>query len=156
MPGMETLDDWLVAIHIVCAVIWVGGSFMTQIYAIRTQSHGPQAMAVFSKDAEFIGQRTFLPASLVLLATGIWLVSRDVFTLDDWVVYGLVVIGLSIVTGAGFLGPESGRLGKLIEERGGEDAEVQQRIKRIFLVSRIELVLLFSVVLVMALKPGAG
>ena len=153
---METLDDWLVAIHIVCAVIWVGGSFMTQLYAIRTQSHGPQAMAVFSKDTEFLGQRTFLPASLILLGTGIWLVSRDVFTLDDWVVYGLIVIGLSIVTGAGFLGPESGRIGKLIDERGGADSEVQQRIKRIFLVSRIELVLLFSVVLVMALKPGAG
>jgi uncharacterized membrane protein len=156
MPGMETLDDWLVAIHILSAVIWVGGSFITQMYAIRTQSHGPQAMAVFSKDAEFIGQRTFLPASLILLATGIWLVSRDVFTLDDWVVYGLIVIGISIITGAGFLGPESGRLGKLLDERGGEDAEVQQRIKRIFLVSRIELVLLLSVVLVMALKPGAG
>jgi uncharacterized membrane protein len=153
---METLDDWLVAIHILCAVIWVGGSFMTQVYAVRTQSHGPQALAVFSKDTEFIGQRTFLPASLILLGTGIWLISRDVFTLDDWVVYGLIVIAISIVTGAGFLGPESGRLGKLIEERGGEDSEVQARIKRIFLVSRIELVLLVSVVLVMALKPGAG
>ena len=153
---METLDDWLVAIHILSAVIWVGGSFMTQLFAIRTQSHGPQAMAVFSKDTEFLGQRTFLPASLILLGTGIWLISRDVFTLDDWVVYGLIVIGISIVTGAGFLGPESGRLGKLIEERGGEDPEVQRRISRIFLVSRIELVLLVSVVLVMALKPGAG
>ena len=153
---METLDDWLVAIHILCAVIWVGGSFLTQLYAVRTRSHGPEAMAVFSKDAEFIGQRTFLPASLILLGTGIWLVSRDVFTLDDWVVYGLIVIGISIVTGAGFLGPESGRLGKLLDERGGDDPEVQQRIGRIFLVSRIELVLLISVVLVMALKPGAG
>ena len=153
---METLDDWLVAIHILSAVIWVGGSFTMQLFAIRAQGHGPQAMAVFSKDTEIIGQRTFLPASLILLGTGIWLVSRDVFTLDDWVVYGLIVIGISIVTGAGFLGPESGRLGKLIDERGGDDAEVQRRIKRMFLVSRIELVLLFSVVLVMALKPGAG
>jgi uncharacterized membrane protein len=153
---METLDDWLVAIHILCAVIWVGGAFLTQVYAVRTRSHGPAALAVFSKDTEYIGQRTFLPASLILLGTGIWLVSRDVFTLDDWVVYGLIVIGISIVTGAGFLGPESGRIAKLIDERGGEDPEVQRRINRIFLVSRVELVLLISVVLVMALKPGAG
>jgi uncharacterized membrane protein len=153
---METLDDWLVAVHILCAVIWVGGSFMTQLFAIRTRSHGPEAIAVFSKDTEVLGQRTFLPASLVLLGTGIWLVSRDVFTLDDWVVYGLIVIGISIVTGAGFLGPESGRLGRLIEERGGDDPEAQRRIARIFLVSRIELVLLISVVFVMTLKPGAG
>lgn len=28
--------------------------------------------------------RVFLPASLILLATGIWLISRDVFALDQW------------------------------------------------------------------------
>ena len=68
----------------------------------------------------------------------------------------MIVIALSIVTGAGFLGPESGRIAKLMDERGDDDAEVRGRINRLFLVSRIELVLLISVVLVMALKPGAG
>ena len=153
---MTTLDDWLVAIHILCAAIWVGGAFITQMHAIRATHGGEVPLAAFSKDSEFVGMRVFLPASLILLGTGIWLISRDVFQLDEWVVWGLIVIGLSIVTGAGFLGPESGRLGQLIEERGTEDAEVQRRIKRIFLVSRVELVLLISVVLVMALKPFAG
>ena len=77
-------------------------------------------------------------------------------TIDEWVVWGLIVIGLSIITGAGFLGPESGRIGALMDERGSDDAEVQRRIGRLFVVSRVELVLLISVVLVMALKPGAG
>jgi hypothetical protein len=153
---MTTLDDWLVAIHILCAVIWVGGAFVTQMHAIRAQHGGAITMGAFAKDTEFVGMRTFLPASLILLTTGIWLVARDVFTLDEWVVWGLVVIGLSIVTGAGFLGPESGRIGQLVDERGDDDPEVQRRIGRIFLVSRVELVLLISVVLVMALKPGAG
>jgi hypothetical protein len=133
----------------------VGGAFVTQLYALRAQA-GAIPMAAFSKQADFIGQRTFLPASLILLGTGIWLVSRDVFTLDDWVVWGLIVIGISIVTGAGFLGPESARVGKLIDERGDRDPEVQRRIGRLFLVSRIELVLLISVVVVMTTKPGAG
>ena len=92
----------------------------------------------------------------MLLLTGLWLIARDTFSLDEWNVYALVVIGLSIVAGAGFLGPESGRIGKLMDERGDDDAEVRRRINRIFLVSRIELALLVSVVLVMALKPGAG
>jgi uncharacterized membrane protein len=152
---MQTLDEWLVAIHVLCAVVWVGGAFMTQLYALRAQA-GAIPLAAFSKQAEFLGQRTFLPASLILLGTGIWLVSRDVFTLDDWVVWGLIVIGISIVTGAGFLGPESGRIGRLIDERGDDDAEVKQRLGRLFWVSRIELVLLISVVIVMTTKPGAG
>jgi uncharacterized membrane protein len=153
---MQTLDEWLVAIHVLCAVIWVGGAFVTQLYVLRARTHGPGSLAVFAKDTEFVGQRTFLPASLILLLTGAWLISRDVFTLDEWVVYGLVVVGISIVTGAGFLGPESGRVGKLIEERGAEDAEVQQRMSRLFVVSRVELLLLISVVVVMVTKPGAG
>ena len=153
---MTALDDWLVAIHILCAVIWVGGASMTQLYALRAQGSGNLTLAPFAKDTEFLGQRTFLPASVILLATGIWLVSRDVFKLEEWTIWGLIVIGLSIVTGAGFLGPESGRIGKLIDERGGEDGEVRRRIGRLFTVSRVELALLISVVLVMALKPGAG
>ena len=153
---MGTLDDWLVAVHILCAVIWVGGAFYSQVLALRAQGSGAISLAAFSKDMEYAGQRTFLPAALVLLLTGLWLIARDTFSLDEWNVYALVVIGLSIVAGAGFLGPESGRIGKLMDERGDDDAEVRRRINRIFLVSRIELALLVSVVLVMALKPGAG
>ena len=152
---MTTLDEWLIAIHILGAAIWVGGGFVTQLYGLRAVSpNGALALAPFSREAEFIGQRTFLPASLAVLGTGLWLVSRDVFELQFWNTYGLIVIGISIVTGAGFLGPESGRIGKLAEERGDEDPEVSQRIRRLLVISRIELVLLISVVLVMALKPG--
>ena len=153
---MSTLDKWLVAIHIVCAVIWVGGSFVTQLYALRAQGNGRLTVAAFAQDTEFIGMRTYLPASLILLATGLWLIATDVFTFDGWNVWGLVVIAVSIAAGAGFLGPESGRIGRLMDERGEEDPEVLRRVGRVFLVSRVELVLLFSVVLVMALKPGAG
>ena len=60
----------------------------------------------------------------------------------------------SFIVGAGYLGPESGRLSKLVEERGPEDPEYLRRVSRIFLVSRIELVLLILAVLDMTIKPG--
>ena len=151
---MTTLDDWLVAIHILCAVIWVGGAFVTQLYGLRALSpNGAIALGPFSRETEFVGQRTFLPASLILLGTGLWLIGRDIFQFEFWNVYGLIVIAFSIVTGAGFLGPESGRIGKLVAERGDEDAEVTRRIRRLLIISRVEVTLLISVVLVMALKP---
>ena len=74
---------------------------------------------------------------------------------DFWVVFGLVVSGLSAVTGAAFLGPESGRIGKLIEQHGAEYPEAQARIRRILTVSRFELVLLIAVVFAMVVKPFA-
>jgi hypothetical protein len=45
-----------------------------------------------------------------------------------WVILGLVGIANTIVVGAAFLGPESGRLGRLAEERGPADPELQRRI----------------------------
>jgi hypothetical protein len=56
--------------------------------------------------------------------------------------------------GAIYLGPESGRIGKLVAERGPEDGEVRTRMDRVLLVSRIELVVLVSVVFAMTTKPG--
>jgi hypothetical protein len=73
---------------------------------------------------------------------------------QGWVLFGFIVFLLSFISGAGYLGPESGRLGKLVDERGPEDPEYQRRLKRIFRVSRIELLLLILVVLDMTVKPG--
>jgi hypothetical protein len=42
----------------------------------------------------------------------------------------------------------------MAEERGNADTQVQHRIRRIFLVSRIELVALIVVVGLMVTKPG--
>jgi hypothetical protein len=58
-----------------------------------------------------------------------------------WVLIGLVVIGVSAVTGAAFLGPEANR-GAAGGRARSEDQEVQLRIRRGFLVARIELFLL--------------
>jgi hypothetical protein len=68
--------------------------------------------------------------------------------------FGLVIIALSILVGAGYLGPEAGRIAKATERDGVDSPEVQARIQRIFLVSRIELVFLLAVVFDMVVKPG--
>ena len=67
---------------------------------------------------------------------------------------GLIAFLASAITGAGFLGPETGRISKLAGTKGADDPEVQARISRVFLISRIELVLLVLIVLDMVVKPG--
>ena len=53
---MTALDDWLVAIHILCAVIWVGGAFVTQLYGLRAISpSGEIPLGPFARESEFIG-----------------------------------------------------------------------------------------------------
>jgi uncharacterized membrane protein len=145
-------------VHVLAAVVWVGGACTVQVYALLAlRSDDPVRVAAFAKDTEFVGTRIFLPSSLILLVSGIFTLhdSSGVWSFSQgWVQFGLVVVALSIVVGAGYLGPESGRIAKATEERGVESAEVQQRIRRIFMVSRVELAFLLAVVFDMVVKPG--
>jgi hypothetical protein len=70
------------------------------------------------------------------------------------VAFGFAGWLFSAIVGSAYLGPESGRLSKLVEERGPEDPEYLRRLARIFFVSRIELIILIIVVLDMTIKPG--
>jgi uncharacterized membrane protein len=145
-------------VHVLAAIVWVGGAATAQVYALlAVRTNDPVKVAAFAGDTEFVGTRIFLPAALILLVSGILTVraSGGAWTFGQgWVQFGMVVIALSIVTGAGFLGPESGRIARATKAGGVESPEVQARIRRIFLVSRVELVLLFAVVFDMVVKPG--
>ena len=124
-------------------------------FALRAQQAGDSRQFVF-RNIEWIGQRFFLPSSVVILVTGLLMVGElDLSLGDGWISFGFAVIILSAVTGAGFLGPESGRIGKLVESEGFESPEVQRRYRRIMTISRIELFLLFLVIADMVAKPGA-
>src|ERR1035437_2381017 len=144
------------ALHILLAIVWVGGGLMIQLFAFQVlKDPDDERIAKFAKDVEFISMRTFIPASLILVALGFVLMHQGHWAYHFWVVFALVVWALSFVGGAAFLGPESGRIGKLIEERGRVDAEIRSRIERILFHSRIELGLIALIAMDMVLKPGA-
>ncbi len=150
------LYETLKTIHVLAAVIWVGGAAALQVLATRlARANEPERLGAFGKDAEFVGMRVFMPASLVVLAAGIWMVVDSGWAFTDlWIILGLIGIAFSAIVGAAFLSPEAGRIGKLIEERGPADAEVISRLNRIFVVSRVELVILLLIVINMVVKPG--
>jgi uncharacterized membrane protein len=144
---------WL---HITGAALWVGGDAMIQAFAYRIlRADDAPRLAGFARDVEWTGLRVVMPASMVLLATGVGLVVNGNW---DWsepfVSVGLLVWLVSAGVGAGFLGPESGRISKLVDAEGPDSAEAQRRIRRILLFSRLELVLLLIVVFMMAVKLG--
>ena len=142
--------------HLLAALVWVGGDFMIQMFYLRARAAGPEAVAGFAKSVEWIGLRVLNTAALLVVAFGVLLVIEvDGYEFSQfWISAALVMFLASAITGAAFLGPESGRISALSEERGPEDPEVQRRIARILLISRIELVLLVLIVLDMVLKPG--
>jgi uncharacterized membrane protein len=149
-------DFWLF-LHIGFAVLWVGGSAVTQFYALRAFADGsPARLVQFTQDVQWVGQRVFTLAALGAFLTGLGLVwNADFWDFgDDWIVIGLVLFGVTFLSGALFFGPEAGRITKAIEAEGPTSPEALARIKRILVLSRIDLVVLFLIIFDMAVKPS--
>lgn len=148
--------EWLLFFHIAAAIVWLGGGLAVQVLAIRAnRADDPARMTTIASEAEWFGTRIALPSSFSVLVLGIILAVDGPWDFGQtWIVLALIGFGLSFVTGAVFLGPESGRIAKLLAAEGPESPAVRSRIQRIFLVSRIELVLLYLIVLDMIAKPG--
>jgi uncharacterized membrane protein len=150
-----SLYEFLLFLHIAFAVIWIGGTVMIQFLALPVLAAGdPTRLAEFSGNVARIGNRVFIPASLGAVLAGFALVwEAEFWTLgDDWIVIGLVLFAVTFLTGATFLGPESGRVKKLIETEGPEAA--QGRIRRLLVLSRIDIIVLFLILFDMSVKPS--
>ena len=65
------------ALHVLAAIVWVGGGVMIQLLALRImRANDPAQLAKFANDVEAVSLRAFIPASLVLLALGFVLIDR--------------------------------------------------------------------------------
>jgi uncharacterized membrane protein len=144
------------SVHILAAVLWVGGAFAIQLLAIRAaRPNARLQLGSLASEIEWVGTRLFIPASLVLVIVGFLLVHEGSWDWHFWLVFALAVWIASFLTGAAFLGPQAGKLGKDVERYGADSAQATARLQRVFLVSRVELAFLLLVVLDMALKPGS-
>ena len=145
-------------VHVLAAITWVGSGIYAQVLATRVlRENDPEHLGVVARDVGVMGKTLLIPASITTLVFGIALVAYSPAWNfgQTWVLIGLGGIVLTIITGAGFLGPESERVGKLAEE-GHTPAEpdIERRIRRIVGISRIDLVVLTVVVADMVFKPG--
>jgi uncharacterized membrane protein len=151
-----TWYSFLLFVHVAMAVIWVGGGLMMQFFALRTKMSGePARMAALGEDIEWIANRVFIPGSLLAFLTGVLLVIESDFYGfgDDWIVIGLVLYATSFFSGILFLGPESGRIGKLTAEGS---PQAGPRMARLVFLARLELILLFGLIYDMTVKPDFG
>jgi uncharacterized membrane protein len=156
MTFAATTYQWYLAVHILAAVLWVGGAFTVQVLTIRaSRPNAAVQIGSLASEIEWVGTRVFIPSSLILVVMGFLLIHEGNWDYKFFIVFALIVWIASFVVGAGFLGPQSRKLSEDIERYGPDSAQATARLQRIFLVSRIELVFLLLVVLDMALKPGS-
>jgi len=152
--------ELLLTIHVLGAVIWVGGGTAMHILARRVLKRGDnQEIYKFSEEINKIGLRLYAPVSLILLIAGILLVNQDQSAAefsDLWVTLGFVGWIISFLVGIGYYGPQDKKLQKLVAEKGQNDPGILQNVRQAIFVNQIELLILFLVVIDMTTKPGGA
>ena len=142
-------------LHVGAAVIWVGGGLFLAICAILAElADDDDQLLQIGHWAETVAGRLFPVMSFVVLGFGFGMISNANLPYDQfWLIFGLVAWGLSAATGILFLGPEAKRLNKAAAEHGPKSPQVQARLRRILLVARIDIALMFLIVFDMVVKP---
>lgn len=147
----------LVFIHVLAAVAWVGGAILLQVMGYRIQrANDPERLSQFGRDVEFLGLRFIMPCSIALILAAIALIWYGPYGLSvTWVKLAIVGYVITLVTGAAFLGPTSGKIGRLLQTKTADDPEVAPLLSRLLLVSRLDVGVLVLLVADMVFKPGS-
>jgi uncharacterized membrane protein len=147
----------LLYVHIVCAVIWVGGAFFSQLLALRVErATKPSEPPPPGRNLEFLGMRVFLPASILLVLAGAAMVAQQWGFGQTWVAVSMGLWLVSVIAGALYIGPRTKKVAELFEAEGPASTAARGLLGRIFLVSRLELVSFAVIIALMVFKPGAG
>jgi uncharacterized membrane protein len=143
------------SLHVLSAMIWVGGGVMLQMLLYRARQAGPESVARFNEGVEWTSKHVFMPASFSALVFGIATTAAGHYGFSKpWINIGFAGFLLSSLIGMAVLGPTSKKMKALIAERGPHDPVVAHMERRIQLFGRIDLIILVLVVLDMVIKPG--
>lgn len=154
-PHWFALFKW---IHVSVAVFWVGGGVLLTVLGLQAEvSDDPDEIVTLARWAAWVGEKLFAPAGLVVLTMGIAMLIHGNGSLVHWgkfwVIAGLVGYASTFVTGIAFLAPQAKRVAEFSETKGTTAPETTAAIRRILLISRIDVAVLLLVVADMITKP---
>ena len=143
------------AIHVVAAVIWVGGDVtLTTLGIVFERRQEGETLAALGRMGGWIGTRVYTPTLFVVIGFGIALMHEANTDWGQfWVIFGLIGWGIAATVGLTFVGPELGRIDVAARTHGPQSEEVMRRVKRLFLIFRFDTALLILIVLDMSAKP---
>jgi uncharacterized membrane protein len=151
----QTLYDWLLFLHVLAAMIWVGGGVVLAVIAagvLRDPDAG--AIARFTGSLRLVGPLTLAPATVAVLGLGIGLVvDSDAWDFGQrWVQFGL-----GLFTGAFLIGALYQSRAALAASRAAgrdDDAEARRQLRRWSWGYRLIVLLLIAATWDMTTKPG--
>jgi uncharacterized membrane protein len=145
------------AVHVVLAVIWVGGGVTIMIHGIRAQmANDTKSIVTIAQQAAFMGEKVFAPAGLVVFLMGIAMMINTSWGWGHfWVVIGLIGYAATFAVGVGILSPLAKQIHQAAEEKGPEHPDTVALIERVMLIGRFDVAILLLVIVDMVTKPFA-
>ncbi len=153
---MSALYPWLVFLHVLAAIAWIGGGLMLTRFALRARSSGdPRAAGECAGSLPWVALRGLTPAIAVLLLTGIAMVLTGAgwsFT-QLWILAALALLVVAFLIGAIYMSRVGVALLRAANDGAGA-AEVRAHLDRWLMGYGAVLLILVAVVWDMVFKPG--
>jgi uncharacterized membrane protein len=154
-PVLADLYQWLLLLHILAAMVWVGGAILLGAGATAVlRSRDLLALERFVRALPVIGPRVLAPATIAVLGLGVWLVLNSAawdFG-QTWVQLALGLFALAFVIGAAHQRRTALGAARAVE-RGDTEAALAQ-LARWSWGYRVIVVLLVVAAWDMVFKPG--
>jgi uncharacterized membrane protein len=150
-----SLYDWLLFVHIIAAMIWVGGLLAVALFAAQVVRSGERdVIARFVRNLGVIGPLLFAPAMIAVVGFGIWMViDSDAWDFaQTWIWLALSLFGAAFLIGAVF--QSRAAIGARRAAEADEDREAIRQLRRWSWGMRLIVVLLLVATWDMVFKPG--
>jgi hypothetical protein len=140
-------------LHVAAAIVWVGGGTWSYILMRRLKAAqaGP-ALAALQPQMKWLGLAVIMPASILALFTGLYLVLAGPYPPESWwIAVGLAGLFVSIGMGMAVITPAAGKLGAVMAEHGPGHPDAAKLQKRMGIATTFNLVVLWVVVYAMVI-----
>lgn len=152
---LASLHDWLVFLHVLAAMLWIGGlAALNMLGLSAARRGGPDGVARFVASLRVVGPVVLGPSSLVVLGVGIWLVLDSSVSSfgQTWIWLALTLLAAAVLVGVLYLARAAQAAERAIE--AGDHAGARRQLSR--WSGGVWLILLLLVVATwdMVFKPG--
>jgi uncharacterized membrane protein len=153
---MDTVSLLLKFVHVVSAIVWIGGLVaLVTLNARMARAGNGMMMAALGQQSEFFGRSVLGPAMGLTLLAGLATAGVAGFPFTSaWIVWGIAGFVLSIAIGVVAVGRAAASLADLAREAGPGDPRVDAARRRLIALNVANILLLLSIVWAMVFKPA--
>jgi len=156
MPVAATLYEWLMFLHVLAAMIWLGGLVTLGALATQVLRGGePDAIARLVRSLRLVGPLVLAPAMVAVLGFGIWLVlDSDAWDFGQtWIWLALTLFAAAFLIGAIF--QSRAAIGAERAAAAGDESEAARQLRRWSWGMGLIVVLLVVITWDMVIKPAS-